>query len=65
MILKNLLRRKTRTLLTLVGIAIGIAAIVALGALAEGLAANYTSLLSGSEADLILSQSEGARAPSP
>jgi len=59
MILKNLLRRKTRTLLTLVGIAIGIAAIVALGALAEGLAANYTSLLSGSEADLILSQSEG------
>ena len=36
MIFKNLLRRKTRTLLTVIGIAIRVAAVVALGALAEG-----------------------------
>ena len=33
MIIKNLFRRKGRTLLTLAGIAIGVAAIVGLGAL--------------------------------
>jgi putative ABC transport system permease protein len=36
MIIKGLLRRKTRTLLTMAGVAIGVAAIVALGAMAEG-----------------------------
>ena len=56
MIVKNLLRRKGRTLLTMVGIAIGVAAIVGLGALANGLAAGYDSFLTGSKADLILSQ---------
>ncbi len=59
MILRNLFRRKLRTLLTLTGIAIGIAAIVSLGALSKGLVTNYTSLLSGSEADLVIAQSEG------
>jgi ABC-type antimicrobial peptide transport system permease subunit len=37
MILRNLLRRKARTLLTLLGIAIGVAAMVALGAVGRGL----------------------------
>ena len=37
MVLKNLFRRKGRTLLTLTGIAIGVAAIIALGAMAEGM----------------------------
>ncbi len=58
MIFKNLLRRKGRTILTILGISIGVAAIVALGALANGLAAGYDSFLTGSKADLILSQPE-------
>jgi ABC-type antimicrobial peptide transport system permease subunit len=56
MILKNLFRRKGRTLLTLAGIALGVAAIVALGAMAEGMRAGYTAMATGSRADLVLSQ---------
>ena len=56
MFLKNLLRRKFRTILTVLGISIGVAAIIALGALSEGLESGYGSMLSGSKADLILSQ---------
>ena len=57
MILKNLFRRKGRTLVTLVGIAIGVAAIITLGALAEGMRAGYTSMARGSQADLVVSES--------
>ena len=60
MIFKNLLRRKTRTLLTLVGIAIGVAAVVALGALAEGFINSYTTILTSSGADVIVSQGDAA-----
>jgi len=56
MVFKNLLRRKGRTILTALGIGIGVAAIVGLGALANGLAAGYDSFLTGSKSDLILSQ---------
>lgn len=56
MTLKNLLRRKIRTLLTVLGISIGVAAIVALSALAAGLETGYNAMLTGSKADLILSQ---------
>jgi ABC-type lipoprotein release transport system permease subunit len=56
MFLKNLLRRRIRTLLTIIGIGIGVAAIIALGALANGLEAGYGNMLRGSKADLILSQ---------
>lgn len=56
MIFKNLLRRKGRTILTVLAISIGVAAIVGLGALANGLAEGYDSFLTGSKADLILSQ---------
>jgi ABC-type antimicrobial peptide transport system permease subunit len=55
-VLKNLLRRKGRTLLTVIGVAIGVAAIVALGALADAWEAGYTAMLSGSTADLVVSQ---------
>ena len=55
MILKNLFRRKGRTILTLLGIATGVAAIIGLGAMAEGLQAGYTSMARGSQADLVLS----------
>mgnify|MGYP001817706728 CR=1 FL=1 len=56
MVIKNLLRRKTRTLLTIIGISVGVAAIIALVVLAEGLEAGYSSMMSGSKADLVLSQ---------
>jgi len=56
MFLKNLLRRKIRTLLTVIGIGMGVAAIIALGALANALESGYGNMLRGSKADLILSQ---------
>jgi ABC-type antimicrobial peptide transport system permease subunit len=58
MVFKNLLRRKTRTLLTMAGIAIGVAAIVALGALAEGLISGYGALGTGSGADLLVAKAD-------
>jgi ABC-type antimicrobial peptide transport system permease subunit len=56
MAFKNLFRRKGRTILTLVGISIGVAAIVALGAMAAGLREGFTAMAQGSQADLVLSQ---------
>ena len=56
MIIKNLWRRKGRTILTVLGISIGVAAIIALGALSSGFSEGYTDLLSGSKADLVISQ---------
>ena len=53
-----MLRRRTRSILTLIGIAIGIAAIVALGALAEGLLAEFTAAFGSSQADLVVTQAE-------
>jgi ABC-type lipoprotein release transport system permease subunit len=41
---------------TMLGISIGVAAIVALGAVAQGMRAGFTSMTRGSEADLVLSQ---------
>jgi ABC-type antimicrobial peptide transport system permease subunit len=57
-VLKNLLGRKVRTLLTVFGIAVGVAAIVALGALADGFIAAYDTLGGGSGADLLIMQDE-------
>ena len=56
LILTNLFRRRGRTLLTMLAISVGVAAIIILGALAEGLQSGYDSLLTNSRADLILSQ---------
>ena len=58
MVIKNLFRRRGRTFLTLVGISIGVAAIVALGAVGQGLRAGLTAMTRGSEADLVLTQAE-------
>lgn len=55
MVLKNLLRRAIRSLLTIAGIAIGVAAVVALGAMAQGIAKNYTSAV-GLSNDLLVTQ---------
>ncbi|HHS96887.1 MAG TPA: ABC transporter permease [Chloroflexi bacterium] len=57
-ILKGLSRRKTRTLLTLLGVAIAVAAIVSLGALAEGLTIGYEALGTGSGADLLVADAD-------
>jgi ABC-type antimicrobial peptide transport system permease subunit len=57
-ILKSLWHHKTRTLLTVVGVAIGVAAIVALSALSEGLLETYGSLAGGSKADMLVAQEE-------
>jgi len=62
MVFKNLFRRKGRTVLTLVGIGIGVAAIVALSAVAKGLKVGFTALTRGSQADLVLSQAGGLSA---
>jgi putative ABC transport system permease protein len=56
MVWKNLVRRKGRTILTILGVSIGIAIIIGLGSLAQGLQAGYSSMLSGSNADLILNE---------
>jgi ABC-type antimicrobial peptide transport system permease subunit len=56
MVWKNLLRRKGRTALTIIGISVGVAAIVALGTMAQGLNQGYGAMLKGSQADLVLSQ---------
>ena len=58
MIFKNLFRRKARTILTLIGISIGIAAIVALGAVAQGMREGFGAMSRGSQADMVLSQAE-------
>ncbi len=58
MIFNNLLRRKSRSLLTLAGIAIGVAAMIALGAMGAGLAAGYQAVAGGSQADLVLAEAE-------
>jgi ABC-type antimicrobial peptide transport system permease subunit len=58
MILKNLWRRKTRTLLTAIGIAIGVAAVVVLSAFGEGMANGFGSVSASAEADLVVGQKD-------
>jgi len=58
MVFKNLFRRKARTILTLIGISIGIAAIVALGAVAQGMREGFSAMSRGSQADIVLSQAD-------
>ena len=56
MIVKNLWRRKTRTLLTLLGVAVGVAAVVSMSAFGEGLAGGMAQTFSAPEADLTVGQ---------
>jgi ABC-type antimicrobial peptide transport system permease subunit len=60
MVLRNLWRRKVRTLLTVAGIAIGIAVVVALLVVAEGLAGQINDMMSGSGAEITVMQAEVA-----
>ena len=57
MILHNLWRRFTRSILTILGIAVGVASVVSLGAMANGLADNYGSAL-GISNDLVVTQKD-------
>ena len=55
--LRNLFRQKTRSLLTLFGVTIGVAAVVALGSVANGMAGGYDSLVGNrGQADLVVMQ---------
>jgi ABC-type antimicrobial peptide transport system permease subunit len=53
MTVRNLWRRRTRTILTMLGIGVGIAAIVALQGLLSGFGEGFTELAMGSEIDLM------------
>jgi putative ABC transport system permease protein len=56
MIYKNLLRRSGRTALTILGVSVGVAVIIALGTMADGLEAGYGAVITGAKADLIVSE---------
>lgn len=60
LILKNVWRQKLRTLLTLFGISIGIATILALGAVAGGLEKWFSSVLNTGEADFTIAQAQAS-----
>src|SRR5512133_3338919 len=55
LVVKNLWRRRTRSTLTVSGIAIGVAAVIALGAMAEGMNRNYGGIVRTTN-DLLVSQ---------
>jgi len=55
---KNLLRRKVRTALTILGVAVGVAAVVVLSAFAEGMANGFGAVGSSADADLLVSQKD-------
>jgi putative ABC transport system permease protein len=56
LILKNLLRRRSRSLLTVIGIAIGIAAVVALTSLAWGFEKSWESVYKARGTDMIVTK---------
>jgi ABC-type antimicrobial peptide transport system permease subunit len=58
MVFRNLWRRKARSLLTMLGIGIGVAAVIALGAMAEGIAEGYAAFAGGSGADLLVTKTD-------
>jgi len=58
MIFKNLWRRKTRTLLTMLGVAVGVAAVVALSAFGEGFASGFENIFASAGADLTVGQKD-------
>ncbi|MCL4531739.1 MAG: ABC transporter permease [Actinobacteria bacterium] len=60
MIWRNLMRRKVRSLLTIVGVAIGVAAVVSLVAMGDGFYSQMNSMLSKGGADLTVRQAKAA-----
>jgi ABC-type lipoprotein release transport system permease subunit len=60
MTLRNLWRRRTRTILTTVGVGVGIAAIIALGGMGQGFMEDFNAMSMGSEADLMAMEADAA-----
>lgn len=60
MIWRNLMRRKTRSILTIVGVAIGVAAVVSLVAMGDGFYSQMNSMLSKGGGDLAVRQAKTA-----
>lgn len=60
MVWRNLMRRKVRSLLTISGVAIGVAAVVSLVAMGDGFYAQMNSMLSRGGADLAVRQADAA-----
>jgi putative ABC transport system permease protein len=60
MVIKNLLRQQMRTVLTVIGITVGIATVVALGAITAGLAGTADDFVSAGEAQFIIAQKGAA-----
>ena len=58
MLIKNLWRRRTRTLLTALGVAIGVASVIALTAFGEGMADGFQGVMAAAEADLTIGQKD-------
>jgi putative ABC transport system permease protein len=56
LVLKNLFRQRVRTMLTIAGIAIGVATVVALGAITGGLKGSSGEFMHAGGADLMLAQ---------
>lgn len=54
--IKNLWRRRVRSLLTILGIAVGVAAVVVLSAFGEGMARGFGSTEVSADADLLVTQ---------
>ena len=59
-VLRNIARQRVRTTLTVVGIAVGITTVVALGAVASGLRATAGAMLRTGDADFIVAQKGSA-----
>jgi putative ABC transport system permease protein len=59
-VFRNIARQRTRTMLTVVGIAVGITTVVALGAVASGLRATAGAMLRTGGADFIVAQKGSA-----
>ena len=62
MIWRNLVRRKGRTILTILGVSIGIALIIGLGSLASGLEAGYLTTYRLDHARKFMSRNNGIAA---
>lgn len=60
MTLRNLWRRRTRTMLTTAGVGVGIAAIIALGGMGQGFVEDFNAMSMGSEADLMAMEADAA-----
>src|SRR3954467_9002416 len=62
---RNLPRRKVRTALTLVGISVGIAAVVALIGLSRGLITSWTAGMKSRGTDIVVHNMRGSLTPKP